>query len=392
MRIAQVAPVYESVPPRLYGGTERVVSYLTEELVALGHDVTLFASGDSQTGARLVSAYPEALRLAEAAIDDVAVSALALEQVMREADQFDLIHAHLDYQHLSLFGRLRVPTLTTLHGRLDLPHWPMLVQTFNDAPLASISYAQRRPVPDANWIGTVYHGLPADRYTFRAHHGDYLLFLGRISPEKRVDRAIEIARRTGMRIKVAAKIGENDGEYFEERIAPLLDDPLVEFIGEVGEQQKDELLGNAYALVFPIDWPEPFGLVLIEAMACGTPVVAYRHGSVPELVQDGVNGFVVDDLPGAVRAVERVIELDRSAVRARWEARFTARRMACEYVELYEQLVGATTSRRSVLLLPAVVPAVPPVERAPLGIGLPHVTATAAMADNQDLEQPAAPV
>jgi glycosyltransferase involved in cell wall biosynthesis len=392
MRIAQVAPVYESVPPQLYGGTERVVSYLTEELVALGHDVTLFASGDSQTRARLVSAYPEALRLAKAPIDDVAVSALALELVMREADQFDLIHAHLDYQHLSLFRRSGTPTLTTLHGRLDLPHWPMLLQTFPDAPLASISYAQRRPVPDANWVGTIYHGLPADRYTFQPHPGDYLLFLGRISPEKRVDRAIEIARRSGMRIKIAAKIGERDGEYFEERVAPLLDDPLVEFIGEVGEEQKNELLGNAYALLFPIDWPEPFGLVLIEAMACGTPVVAYRHGSVPELVQDGVNGFVVDDLPGAVQAVERVIELDRSAVRARWEARFTARRMACEYVELYEQLLGAASSRRSVLLLPAVVPTRPPVERAPLGIGLPDMTAAGGMADNQDLEQPTAPV
>ncbi|HET8587167.1 MAG TPA: glycosyltransferase family 4 protein, partial [Candidatus Limnocylindria bacterium] len=265
MRIAQVAPVYESVPPRLYGGTERVVSYLTEELVRLGHDVTLFASADSQTQARLVSAFPESLRLAQTPLDDLAATVLTLEQVMRQADQFDLIHAHLDFQHLPLLARAPVPTLTTLHGRLDLPHWPMVLQTFAQAPLASISYAQRRPVPDANWLGTVYHGLPADRYTFHPHHGDYLLFLGRISPEKRVDRAIEIARQTGMRIKIAAKIGEQDGEYFEDRVAPLLDDPLVEFVGEVDDAEKPRLLSGARALLMPIDWPEPFGLVMIEA-------------------------------------------------------------------------------------------------------------------------------
>jgi glycosyltransferase involved in cell wall biosynthesis len=404
MRIAQVAPVYERLPPRLYGGTERVVSYLTEELVALGHDVTVFASGDSRTRARLISVYPEALRLARQPIDDVAVTVLMLEQVMREADQFDVIHAHLDYLHLPMLTRSGVPLLTTLHGRLDLPHWPMIASTFAETPLASISFAQRRPIPDANWIGTVYHGLPADAYSFHPHHGEYLLFLGRISPEKRVDRAVEIARMTGMRLKVAAKIGEKDHAYFDERIAPLLEDPLVEFVGEVGETEKDELLGNAYALLFPIDWPEPFGLVLIEAMASGTPVIAYRHGSVPELVQDGVTGFVVDDLSGAVRAVERVIDLDRATVRAQWETRFTARRMACDYLELYQQLIDSAGAARQAptapplpvgsaqvrLHIPAPHSAPPPMAR--LSVEQSRVASPSRMADNHDLEQPAASV
>jgi glycosyltransferase involved in cell wall biosynthesis len=387
MRIAQVAPVFESVPPRYYGGTERVVSYLTEELVALGHEVTLFATADSRTRARLVSVYPESLRLAERPAEAGAVMALTLEAVMREAEQFDVIHAHLDYQHLPLFGRAGTPALTTLHGRLDLPHWPLITRTFHDAPLASISFAQRRPIPDANWMGNVYHGLPAGSYHHHPQPGSYLLFLGRISREKRVDRAIEIARRSGMRLRVAAKVADTDREYYD-RVASLLDDPMVDFVGEVGEDAKDELIGNAYALLAPIEWPEPFGLVIIEAMACGTPVIAYRHGSVPELVDDGVTGFVVDDLPAAVRAVERVVELDRDACRAAWEARFTARRMACDYMELYEQLIDERPRVRAPRFGTGLSPILPPprplLPRAAAG----RLASSTTMADNRDLEQP----
>ncbi len=338
MRIAQIAPVFESVPPRLYGGTERVVSYLTEELVAQGHEVTLFASGDSRTSARLVSSFHEALRLSPAPLDEIAAQILLVERVIAEADQFDVIHNHIDYLPFPLLRRAGRPNLSTPHGRLDGGHWRMLVEHFRELPLSSISFAQRRTLPDANWVGTVYHGIPADQHRFRARDGDYLAFLGRISPEKRVDRAIEIARVSGMPLKIAAKISDLDHAYFETEIRPLLDDPLVEFLGEVDEAGKDELLGNAHALLFPIDWPEPFGLVMIEAMACGTPVIAYRHGSVPEIVQDGVNGFIVDDLAGAIAAVDRVVELDRRTCRELFEARFTARRMAADYVDLYGQL------------------------------------------------------
>jgi len=387
MRIAQVAPVFESVPPRYYGGTERVVSYLTEELVAQGHEVTLFATGDSRTRARLVSVYPESLRLAERPAEAGAVMALTLEAVMREVEQFDVIHAHLDYQHLPLFVRAPVPVLTTLHGRLDLPHWPLITRTFRDAPLASISLAQRRPIPDANWIGNVYHGLPFGSYHHHPQHGSYLLFLGRISREKRVDRAIEIARRSGMQLKVAAKVADADREYYD-RVASLLDDPIVDFVGEVAEDAKDDLIGNAYALLAPIEWPEPFGLVIVEAMACGTPVIAYRHGSVPELVDHGVTGFVVDDLPAAVHAVERVAELDRDACRTAWEARFTARRMACDYMELYGQLTDARGRARAprfeASLNPILTPPRPLARRAPVG----QLAPSAPMADNRDLEQP----
>jgi glycosyltransferase involved in cell wall biosynthesis len=363
MRIAQVAPLYESVPPRLYGGTERVVSYLTEELVALGHEVTLFATGDSRTGARLVSVYPEALRLAAHPVDDVALSVLMLEEVARQADQFDLIHSHLEYLHLPILARASVPVLTTPHGRLDQPHWPMLARSFPDAPLASISDSQRAPIPDARWVGTVHHGLPEDAYRASSWaSGGNLLFLGRLSPEKRVDRAIEIAGRAGLPLRIAAKVGEPDRPYFEEVVRPLLRAPHVEFLGEVDEEQKEVLLREAVALLFPIDWPEPFGLVLIEAMACGTPVIAFRHGSVPELVEDGATGAIVQTLDDAVGAVERVAQLDRRAIRARWEERFTARRMACEYLALYEQLLAGRRSEtrpREHLTRPAWLPATP---------------------------------
>ncbi len=349
MRIAQIAPVFESVPPRLYGGTERVVSYLTEELVAQGHEVTLFASGDSRTSARLVSSFHEALRLSAAPLDELAAQILLVEQVIAQADQFDVIHNHIDYLPFPMLRRARRPNVSTPHGRLDGAHWRVLVEQFPELPLSSISFAQRRSLPDANWVATVYHGIPADQHRFRARHGDYLAFVGRISPEKRVDRAIEIARGCGMPLKIAAKVSELDLAYFERQIRPLLDDPLVDFLGEVDEAGKDELLGNAHALLFPIDWPEPFGLVMIEAMACGTPVIAYRHGSVPEIVQDGVNGFIVDDLPGAIAAVDRIVELDRGCCRELFEARFTARRMAADYADLYAQLVEDGAPARRVI-------------------------------------------
>ncbi|MBW2121975.1 MAG: glycosyltransferase family 4 protein [Deltaproteobacteria bacterium] len=346
MRIAQVAPLYESVPPKCYGGTERVVSYLTEELVRQGHDVTLFASGDSVTRARLVAPCTRALRLDEKAIDPLAHHILMLELVWKEAADFDVVHCHVDYLHFPIFRRLEVPNVTTLHGRLDIPDLAGLYKEFRDIPLVSISDAQRKPLWWANWKGTVYHGLPEDLYPFYRAPGSYLAFLGRISPEKRVDRAIEIARRLGMPIKIAAKVDKVDREYFERVVEPLLAYPFVEYVGEIGESEKREFLGKAYALLFPIDWPEPFGLVMIEAMACGTPVIAYRRGSVPEVMTDGVTGFVVDTLDDAVRAVEQVGSLDRSKIREVFETRFSARRMAGDYVKVYQRLIQEARSFR----------------------------------------------
>ena len=340
MRIAQVAPLYESVPPRLYGGTERVVSYLTEELVRLGHDVTLFASGDSQTSAELVPVCARALRLA-GCVDQLAHHVLLLERVYQEVSRFDLVHFHIDYLHFPLSRRHDLAHLTTLHGRLDIPDLRPLYREYADVPVVSISDAQRAPLPGANWQATVYHGLPDDLHTFRARPGKDLVFLGRVSPEKGLDRAIEIAGRAGMRLKIAAKVDRADRDYFNEVITPLLRraGPRVEFVGEVGGQDKDEFLGDAYALLFPIDWPEPFGLVMIEAMACGTPVIAWRRGSVPEVMEDGVTGFVVDDLDEAVRAVERVADLSRAACRRAFERRFSATRMARDYLAVYRRLL-----------------------------------------------------
>jgi glycosyltransferase involved in cell wall biosynthesis len=339
MRIAQVAPLYESVPPKYYGGTERIVSYLTEELVRQGHDVTLFASGDSVTKARFVSGCRRSLRLDKHCVDQMAHHVVMLEQVYRRAAEFDVIHFHVDYLHFGLSRREGVSRVTTLHGRLDLPDLIPLYQEFRDEPVVSISTSQRTPIPWANWQDTVYHGLPADLYSFRPEPGSYLAFLGRISPEKRVDRAIEIAKRVAMPLRIAAKVDAVDEEYFATAIEPLLEHPLVEFVGEIGDAEKDEFLGNASMLLFPIDWPEPFGLVMIEAMACGTPVVAYSNGAVPEVMEQGRTGFIVDTLEEAVEAVRRVPELSRQRCREIFEERFTAERMAQEYLQVYERLI-----------------------------------------------------
>lgn len=336
LRIAQIAPLYESVPPKFYGGTERVVSYLTEELVRQGHEVTLFASGDSVTRAKLVPCSPRSLRLDDRCVDQMAHHVLALEHVMQRADTFDVLHFHADYFHYPLSRRASFVHVTTLHGRLDTEDLKPLYREFREIPLVSISNAQRKPLPFANWTGTVHHGLPHELYPFREAQGEYLAFLGRFSPEKRADRAIEIARRAGVPLKIAAKIDPADRRYFDEVIAPLLDDPIVECIGEIGEDAKAEFLGNARALLFPIDWPEPFGLVMIEAMACGTPVIAYPHGSVPEIIEDERTGFLVRTIDEAVDAVERIPELSRARCRDAFEERFTATRMAEDYIRLYE--------------------------------------------------------
>jgi glycosyltransferase involved in cell wall biosynthesis len=340
MKIAQVAPLYESVPPQLYGGTERVVSYLTEELVRQGHQVTLFASGDSVTQARLVEACPRSLRLNQDCVDQLVHHVVLLEQVFRQASAFDLIHFHIDYLHFPLSVRQHIPTVTTLHGRLDLPDLVPLYQMFPSMPLVSISNAQRAPLPWVNWLGTVYHGLPEDLYNFREMPGTYLAFLGRIAPEKGVEQAIAIAQQAGMPLKMAAKVDRADREYFRKVVRPLLKNSEVEFVGEVGGSNKDAFLGEAYALLFPIDWPEPFGLVMIEAMACGTPVIAYPRGSVPEVLEDGVTGWIVEGIEEAVRAVRRVPVLSRAHCRQVFEERFSASRMARDYLRIYTELLG----------------------------------------------------
>lgn len=340
MRIAQVAPLYERVPPLLYGGTERVVSYLTEALVRLGHDVTLFASGDSETSARLVPACPRALWRDPDVRETLPHHVRLMELVFRDTGAFDVMHFHTDYLHFPLVRRHGCPSVTTLHGLVHPHDLRALLEEYRDVPLVSISNDQRRPIPDANWQGTVYHGLPREAFTFREAPGTYLVYLGRMSPEKRVDRAIEIARRAGLPLRIAAKIYPEEQHYFDETLAPLIRDaqPLVEFVGEVGGRAKDELIGGALALLFPIEWAEPFGLVLIEALACGTPVVAWSRGAVPEIVTDGVTGYVVESVPAAVSAVARVGDLDRRACRDAFERRFDADRMARQYVEVYNRL------------------------------------------------------
>ena len=345
MKIAQISPLYESVPPKLYGGTERVVSYLTDELVSQGHEVVLFASGDSITRAKLVPVCRRALRLeGPRVLYPIAHHVRMLEMVQRQLDNFDIIHFHIDYVHLPLATRYPVPALTTLHGRLDIPDLIPLFLEFPNADLISISNAQRKPLSRANWRGTVYHGLPTGLYKFQEKAGSYLAFLGRIAPEKRVDRAIEIARRTGVELKIAAKVDAIDRDYFEAEIEPLLDDPLVEYVGEIGDGEKNDFLGNALAVLFPIDWPEPFGLIMIEAMACGTPTIAYSNGSVPEILEDSRTGYIVRNLEEAVTAVERVSLLSRRTCREVFEQRFSASRMTCDYVEIYKLLLAERDS------------------------------------------------
>jgi glycosyltransferase involved in cell wall biosynthesis len=341
MRIAQIAPLIESVPPRLYGGTERIVSYLTEALVLQGHDVTLFSSGQSITTAKLVACCTQALRLNPSVRDPIPYYMLMLDRVRRMASDFDVLHFHIDQFHFPIFHELASRTVTTLHGRQDLPDLKQLYRGFPDMPLVSISDAQRRPIPDVNFAGTVHHGLPTDLLTPTLHaRGGYLAFLGRISPEKRVDRAIEIARAVGLPLKIAAKVDRVDQEYFKTEIEPLLNQPGIEFIGEIDDRRKSDFLGDARALLFPIDWPEPFGLAMIEAMACGTPVLAFRNGSVAEVIDEGLTGHIVDTMDEAIAMLGRVLAIDRGRVRQRFEERFSAIRMAQDYVAIYERLIG----------------------------------------------------
>jgi glycosyltransferase involved in cell wall biosynthesis len=338
MRIAQLAPLAESVPPKLYGGTERVIAWLIEELVGLGHEVTLFASGDSRTSARLIAPCPFALRLARRRPDPAAAYAIMLDCLMKETAGFDVIHCHVDWLHLPLLARQKVAFLTTLHGRLDVPGLPEVMRHFDTASWISISNSQRTPLPEANWLATVYHGLPPDLLPPRFDPGQYLAFLGRLSPDKGPAAAIRIATQSGMPLQIAAKLRRAESQYFAETLKPLIDGEQIRLIGEINDRAKSPFLANAAALLFPIDWPEPFGLVMIEAMACGTPVIAYPNGSVPEIIEDGVTGFLVNDEAQAAAAVLRIGELDRRKVRAAFERRFTARRMAENYLDLYRAI------------------------------------------------------
>ena len=342
MKIAQVTPLYEAVPPKLYGGTERVVAHLTDALVDLGHDVTLFASAEAETRARLVPVRDQAIRLDPAPLkSDLAAHMTMLAEVLKRADDFDIIHFHTDMIHFPFFERWADKTVTTLHGRLDLKDLAGVYQRWPQFGLVSISDDQRRPLPSAGWKATVHHGMPADLYVFNDKPEGYLAFLGRISPEKRPDRAIEIATRLGKRLKMAAKVDAADAAYWETVIRPMVEaNPLVEFVGEIGDHQKSAFLGGAEALLFPIDWPEPFGLVMIEAMACGTPVVAFRCGSTPEIIEDGETGFLVDTLEQAVAAAGRAHLLDREAIRARFELRFSSTAMARRYLDVYGDLLA----------------------------------------------------
>lgn len=347
MKIAQVAPLYESVPPKLYGGTERVVSYLTEELVEQGHDVTLFASGDSITRAELVPVVETALRLGK--VDDpLAYYVLLMGEISKRSYEFDIIHYHIDFLHFPFSRILDIPHITTLHGRLDISILQPIYRDFPDMPVVSISNHQRTPLPKANWAGTVYNGVPAETYTFRSTPGNYLACLGRISPEKGIEEAIEIAIRSGMELKIAAKVDKVDEEYFRVYIKPLLNHPLIEYIGEINETEKNTFLGNAYALLFPINWPEPFGLVMIEAMACGTPAIAFRRGSVPEVMHHGETGFIVDNVKEAIEAVEKIPTISRYCCRYIFENRFSAQRMAGDYLQVYDQQISSRFQPRLV--------------------------------------------
>jgi glycosyltransferase involved in cell wall biosynthesis len=349
MRIAQVAPLTEAIPPKLYGGTERVVHWLTEELVALGNDVTLFASGDSHTSARVEAVWPRALRLDGSIRDPNALHMVMLERVYQQSADFDLLHFHLDYYPFSLFSRQPVPFITTLHGRLDLPEHQPVFDTFSDVPLISISNSQRRPVRHANWVRTIHHGLPEKLLTPQPIKPAYLAMLGRIAPEKGVDRAIRIANHCGIPLKIAAKVDRADQDYYNEVIKPLIVGPNIEYVGEINDREKSDFLSGAIALMVTIDWPEPFGLVMIEAMACGTPVIAFNRGSVPEIVEENLTGFIVEDEISAVSAVNKVGELNRSAIRERFEQRFTARRMALDYLAAYRSIMQVEAPRLTVI-------------------------------------------
>ena len=347
LKIAQISPLFESVPPKFYGGTERVVSYLSDELVIQGHDVTLYASGDSITRAKLFSITPEALRLKKFT-DPLAFHILQLQEVLEAASNFDILHFHTDYLHFPLSNLAGLPTITTLHGRLDIPELQPLFKKFSHMPVVSISDAQRKPLPQAKWIGTVYHGLPLELYKKGNGKGNYLAFIGRISPEKRVDLAIEIARQAGLQIKVAAKVDKVDEIYFDKHIKHLMELPHVEFLGEIGEDQKNEFLGNALALLFPIDWPEPFGIVMIEAMGCGTPVIAFERGSVPEIIDEGQTGFIVENVDQAVKALKKIDQLSRDVCRQIFEQRFSVTNMVHQYVKLYKKILEANQSSRHI--------------------------------------------
>jgi glycosyltransferase involved in cell wall biosynthesis len=352
LRIAQIAPLIESVPPRLYGGTERVVSFLTEALHAMGHEVTLYASGDSQTSARLVPMCDRALRLEGRNASWVPYGMVMVEKAFADAANYDIMHFHIDYLHYPKARLFPVPVVTTLHGRLDLPEFRHMSTEFNELAMISISRSQRAPLPKLNWRGNVHHGLPADLHAFSPQPGEYLAFLGRISPEKGINDAIEIAVRSGVPLKIAAKVDVADRTYYHETIEPLLDHPLVECIGEVGEAQKSKFLGGARALLMPIDWPEPFGLVMIESLACGTPVIAFERGAVPEVIEHGKTGFIVKDVEEGVEAVRNISLLSRGRCRAAFEKRFTAERMAGDYLKIYRQLIGERTEKRGVQQLP----------------------------------------
>jgi glycosyltransferase involved in cell wall biosynthesis len=347
MRIAQIAPLAESAPPKLYGGTERVVSWLTEELVALGHEVTLFASGDSVTSGTLVPIVPKAIRLSRPRPDPFPAYAVQLDAIARAVSNFDVVHCHIDWVHLPLLAHLGVSHLTTLHNRLDTPDLPAVIRSFPSAPLISISDHHRTPLPSANWLGTVYHGMPLDSPKPSYEPGRYLAFLGRLIREKGPEAAIRIALATGMPLRMAAKIPRSETRYHKERLQPMIDGEQVKLVGELNDDAKADLLRGAAALLFPIDWPEPFGLVMIEAMACGTPVIAFRRGSVPEVLDEGQTGFIVDDEDGAIAAIKRLGDLDRRRIRATFERRFTARRMAEDYIRHYRALLHDKTQQAS---------------------------------------------
>ena len=345
MRIAQVPPLAESVPPKLYGGTERVVSWLTEELIALGHDVTLFASGDSVTRGKLVPIVPRALRLSRPRPEPLPAYAQQLDALAEAARSFDILHCHIDWVHLPLVNRLGIPHLTTIHNRVDTPDLPPVIDRFRQAPLISISDHHRTPLPSANWLGTVYHGMPIDELTPSYAPGNYLAFLGRMTQEKGPEAAIRMAKAAGQPLHIAAKIPRSETRYYKERLLPSIDSEHIKLLGELNDERKGDLLRGASALLFPIDWPEPFGLVMIEAMACGTPVIAFRCGSVPEVIDQGVSGFIVENEEEAVAAIKRIGELDRRRVRATFEQRFTAKRMAQDYIRHYESLLNQPHTR-----------------------------------------------